>query len=57
MSTPNLNTHQPLAALQTSLQVKGERLKFQIGQSLSEESYLPGHVLLIESGTARLLGK
>ena len=56
MSTPNLNTHQPLAALQTSLQVKGERLKFQIGQSLSEESYLPGHVLLIESGTARLLG-
>jgi len=56
MSTPNLNSQNPLAALQTSLRVKGERLKFHIGQSLCEESYLPGHVLLIESGTARLLG-
>lgn len=56
MSKTNLNHHHPLAALQNSLQIKGELLKFQIGQSLCEESYLPGHVLLIESGTARLLG-
>ncbi|KZR61811.1 peptidase domain-containing ABC transporter [Prochlorococcus sp. MIT 1303] len=54
MTLANLN--HPLAPLQNALQTKGERLKFQIGQSLCEENYLPGHVLLIESGTARLLG-
>ena len=54
MTLANLN--HPLAPLQNALQIKGERLKFQIGQSLCEENYLPGHVLLIESGTARLLG-
>ena len=54
MTLTNLN--HPLAPLQNALQIKGERLKFQIGQSLCEENYLPGHVLLIESGTARLLG-
>ncbi len=47
----------PLTPLREALKAEGTLLSFEIGQSLCEESYLPGHVLLIESGIARLLGK
>ncbi len=53
----NRNLNQQLAPLQKALQAQGERLQFQIGQPLCNEDYLPGHVLLIESGTARLVGR
>ncbi len=53
----NRNPNQQLAPLQKALQTHGERLQFQIGQPLCNEDYLPGHVLLIESGTARLVGR
>lgn len=51
------NRTNSLNYLQDEIKRKGELLNFEIGQSLCEEKYLPGHVLLIERGTARLIGK
>ena len=35
----------------------GEKLKFKMGQSLSDDNYLSGSVYYIESGTARVIFK
>ena len=35
----------------------GEKLKFKVGQSLSDDNYLSGSVYYIESGTARVIFK
>lgn len=43
-------------ALLTAIEANGTLLRFQVGQSLCESDYLPGHILLIRTGTARLLG-
>ena len=43
-------------ALLTAIEANGTLLRFQVGQSLCESDYLPGHILLIQTGTARLLG-
>ena len=34
---------------------KGEKLKFKIGQSLSDDKYLSGSIYLIEEGSASSL--
>ena len=34
---------------------RGEKVRFKIGQSICDSSYLPGYIFLIESGTARLI--
>ena len=43
--------------LRTLIKNKGKLLRFLPGQVLSESNYLAGHVLLLESGSARLLYK
>ena len=35
----------------------GEKIRFNIGQSICDNSYLPGYIFLIESGVARLINK
>ena len=35
----------------------GKEIKFSIGQCLCSDEYLPGQILLIKSGNARLIGK
>ncbi len=35
--------------------MNGKEVRFKIGQSLSQDEYLPGQILLIKYGTARLL--
>ena len=35
----------------------GEKLKFRMGQSLSDDNYLSGSVYYIESGSARVIYK
>lgn len=42
--------------LLSAIEANGTLLRFQIGQSLCDSNYLPGHILLIQTGTARLLG-
>ena len=34
---------------------RGEKVRFNIGQSICDSSYLPGYIFLIESGIARLI--
>ena len=34
---------------------RGEKVRFNIGQSICDSGYLPGYIFLIESGTARLI--
>ena len=34
-----------------------KEIKFSIGQCLCSDEYLPGQILLIKSGNARLIGK
>ena len=46
-----------LAALQKIIRERGEALRYELGQPLCESHFIPGHVLLIESGSARLLGE
>ncbi|MDA9867841.1 peptidase domain-containing ABC transporter [Synechococcus sp. AH-224-I15] len=46
-----------LAALQTFVRSRGEALRYELGQTLCESHFVPGQVLLIESGSARLLGE
>lgn len=43
-------------ALQLAIQARGTLLHYQVGQTLTDINYLPGHVLLIQQGNARLLG-
>ena len=35
----------------------GEKLKFKIGQSISDDNYLSGSVYFIEEGSARVIYK
>ncbi len=49
--------HEGLAALQKLIHERGEALRYELGQPLCESRFIPGQVLLIESGSARLLGK
>ena len=46
-----------LAALQKIIRERGEALRYELGQPLCESRFIPGQVLLIESGSARLLGE
>ncbi|MBL6888186.1 MAG: cyclic nucleotide-binding domain-containing protein, partial [Synechococcus sp. BS30m-G30] len=46
-----------LAALQKIIRERGEPLRYGLGQPLCESRFIPGQVLLIESGSARLLGE
>nr|WP_157028635.1 type I secretion system permease/ATPase [Synechococcus sp. WH 8020] len=46
-----------LTALKQIFSERGERLQYKLGQPLCEEQFIPGQVLLIEQGSARLLGK
>ena len=46
-----------LAALQKIIRERGEPLRYELGQPLCESRFIPGQVLLIESGSARLLGE
>ena len=48
---------QGLAALQKIIRERGEALRYELGQPLCESHFIPGQVLLIESGSARLLGE
>ena len=45
------------AALQKIIRERGEPLRYELGQPLCESRFIPGQVLLIESGSARLLGE
>ncbi|MDG1061079.1 MAG: hypothetical protein P8O84_10280, partial [Synechococcus sp. cluster3_bin.96] len=46
-----------LQALKQIFLERGELLRYELGQPLSEGCFIPGQVLLIERGTARLLGE
>ena len=46
-----------LAALKKIIHERGEALRYELGQPLCESRFIPGQVLLIESGSARLLGE
>ena len=46
-----------LAALKKIIREQGELLLYELGQPLCESRFIPGQVLLIESGSARLLGE
>ena len=46
-----------LAALQKIFRERGEALRYELGQPLCESRFIPGQVLLIESGSARLLSE
>ena len=46
-----------LQALKQIFLERGEPLRYELGQPLSEGCFIPGQVLLIERGTARLLGE
>ena len=46
-----------LSALQQIIRERGEALRYELGQPLCESRFIPGQVLLIESGSARLLGE
>ncbi|WP_114990860.1 ABC transporter transmembrane domain-containing protein [Synechococcus sp. UW179A] len=46
-----------LEALRTRFREQGESQRFALGQPLCERQFIPGRVLLIESGNARLLGE
>ena len=48
---------QGLAALKKIIRERGEALRYELGQPLCESRFIPGQVLLIESGSARLLGE
>ncbi|KGG21887.1 peptidase domain-containing ABC transporter [Prochlorococcus marinus] len=54
MDIKDKNTQQE-QYLRKIIQEKGEKIKFKIGQSICEKSYLPGYIFLIESGVARLI--
>ena len=43
--------------MQTFVRGRGEALRYELGQTLCESHFVPGQVLLIESGSARLLGE
>ena len=46
-----------LTALKQIIRERGEALRYELGQPLCESRFIPGQVLLIESGSARLLGE
>ena len=43
--------------LQKIMRERGDVLRYELGQSLCESKFIPGQVLLIESGSARLLNE
>ena len=46
-----------LEVLKEIIREHGEALRYELGQPLCESRFIPGQVLLIESGSARLLGE
>ena len=46
-----------MQALKQIFDERGERILYELGQPLCEGRSIPGQVLLIERGTARLLGE
>lgn len=54
---PTSSPSNGLQALQRIFSERGELLRYEIGQRLCEGQFIPGQVLLIERGSARLLGE
>ena len=54
---PFTSSSNGLQALKQIFVERGERIRYELGQPLCEARSIPGQVLLIERGTARLLGE
>ena len=46
-----------ISYIRNVIRSNGEKIKFNIGQSICEKAYLPGNIYLIESGVARLIDR
>ena len=54
---PTSSPSEGLTALKNIIRARGEALRYELGQPLCESHFIPGQVLLIESGSARLIGE